>query len=253
METTNKTKFQSTILFVLLLCTVAHIHAAEDHILPLATGEYPPYSSSDVAGYGVMTEIVSAAVKEMGMEPKYGFYPWKRCEFVVKKGEVWAAFPYGYTKERKENFLFSDVLLVTSTQFFYSKRHYKGLMDWKVIEDLKPLSIEGTNGYYYENEFKRAGLNLTYSNKEEVGIRKLRHGRVDLFITDELVGWHLIRKQFPREVGDFDVLPKAHETSGNYLMISRDYPNSKELLSKFNFALRSIKKRGVVDQILEGN
>ncbi|MCP4369472.1 MAG: amino acid ABC transporter substrate-binding protein [Deltaproteobacteria bacterium] len=248
---TRKMILAGMFLFLITMVMNEHGNCEEAKTLTLATGEYAPYTSAEMEGYGLMTEIVSATVKEMGFEPEYVFHPWRRCENSVREGRIWATFPYGLTEERAKNFFFSDVLLVTSTKFFYSKKHQKQKITWETLEDLKPYKIGGVLGYYYEKEFQQAGLNVEYTDTEEFCIKMLRFGRIDLFPQDVAVGWALIKKYFPEEIENFGVLDKAHETSGYYLMVSKTYPKTKDLLQKFNAALKRIKQHGVIERIVQ--
>ncbi len=253
---TKMFKLQKSALFfiVIVFCSFGistNGYSNEGKTIMLATGEYPPYASAEMAGYGMVTEIISATMKEMGSKPEYKFYPWKRCESSVKKGKVWATFPYGYTKERAKDFLFSDVLLETSTKFFYYKKHTKKKIEWKTLSDLKPYRIGGVLGYYYEADFKKAGLSVDYAPSEILSLKKAIRGRIALVPLDEAVGWSLIKKNFPDKSADFGVIDKAHDTSGNFLMVSKDYPDSKKLLQKFNTALKTIKQNGEMEVILK--
>ncbi len=160
-------------------------------------------------------------------------------------------FPYGYTKERAKEFLFSDVLLVTSTKFFYYKKHTPKKIEWNDLTDLKSYLIGGVLGYYYEVEFKNAGLNVDYAPSETMSLKKLFHDRVSLVPLDEAVGWDLIMKNFPDEIDNFGVVEKAHDTSGNFLMVSKSYPDSENILKKFNVVLEKIKQNGVMEAILK--
>ena len=188
------------LILVLYFCGISKISHSEDaKTIMLATGEYPPYASAEMPGYGFVTEIISAAIKEMGYKPEYLFYPWKRCERSVKQGKAWATFPYGFTEERANDFLFSDVILVTSSKFFYYKKHTQKI-EWNTLADLKHYVIGGVLGYYYKVEFENAGLNVDYAPSETMSLKKLIHGRVALVPLDEAVGWNLIKKHFPDEL-----------------------------------------------------
>ncbi len=249
-------KFQNFVLLSLALvfCSLgisSNAYCSEAKTIKLATGEYPPYASAEIPGYGLVTEIISAAMKEMGNKPEYIFYPWKRCESSVKKGKIWATFPYGINNERAKVFLFSDVLLVTSTKFFYYKKHTKNKIEWNSLSDLKPYKIGGVLGYYYEADFKKAEFSVDYAPSEILSIKKLVLGRVAIVPLDEAVGWSLIKKNFPDELVNFGVVEKAHDTSGNFLMVSKSYPDTKKLLKTFNAALKTIKKNGVMKEILK--
>ncbi len=243
----------SIFIFIITLyfsCIGHNAFGFDAKTIKLATGEYPPYASAEMPGYGCVTEIVSATLKEMGVTPDYIFYPWKRCERTVELGKIWATFPYSVTEKRTRDFLFSDVLLVTSTNFFfYKKRTPK--FKWDTLADLKPYTIGGVLGYYYKAEFEKAKLIVDYAPSETMTLKKLIHDRVALAPLDEAVGWNLIKKHFPEELINIGMAEKAHETSGNYLMVSKSYPDSENLLNRFNNALNTIKHNGIMTMILK--
>ena len=66
----------------------------------------------------------------------------------------------------------------------------------------------GILGYWYEKDFKEAGLNVDYAASDEVSLKKLYEGRMDLLAMDELLGWHYIKKLYPNEVQKFDTVKK---------------------------------------------
>ncbi len=80
-------------MFSLIVLVNANNTCAEEGELPLATGEWPPYTSEHLEGDGFFTELITASVHEMGMTPKYSFYPWARGEMKTLDGEVFGTFP----------------------------------------------------------------------------------------------------------------------------------------------------------------
>lgn len=207
----------------------------------MVTGEWKPFTSQSMENQGTFTEIVTAVAKKMGVRPHYRFLPWKRCEYALLNKEALAAFPYAYNQERARHFEFSDEVAVSLTRFFY----YKKTMDefsWHTLDDLKPYRIGGVIGYFYEEEFERAGLNVEYTSKELLNLKKLISGRIDLFPVNEWVGWDLIRRHFPEEREQFGVLDKPHSIQGLCLMVRKDDPASMAFLDRFNHALKRIRK-----------
>ncbi len=243
--------FGGLFFYIFLVILIESGSCEEIKMIKFATGEYSPYVSKELAGYGMVTEIISAVVLAMGYKPEYLFYPWKRCEAAVKHGSVWASFPYGYTEDRAKQFLYSDEFMVTTDRFFYYKKQNKKKIVWDKLEDLMPYKIGGVLGYFYEKEFKQAGLTVYYSYTEKDALKLLRLGRVDLIPLDELLGWDLIAKYYPQEIENFGVLEKAYLTSGNYLIVSKKYPNSRELLKRFNEEFKKIKGSGFVEQVFQ--
>ena len=233
-----------TVLIVLLLLCIP---AANAQGLPLATGEWAPWTSAGLENYGEFTERVTIVLKEMGMEPDYAFYPWRRCFDSVIKGRVWAAFPYSYTEERAKQVWYSDMLACSRTVFFYYDRggppaRYR----FDRLEDLKPYRIGGVTGYFYEEAFKAAGLQIDYANKEINSIEKLMVGRIDLVPVNERVGWDLIKTRFADNFRNFHTLEKPLSVKPLRLIVSKDYPDSKRLFDRFNQALQSCAEKGLV-------
>jgi polar amino acid transport system substrate-binding protein len=132
--------------------------AQESKEVVLATGEWTPYVSETMEGYGAFAEIVSAAFKEMGVPVKYVFSPWKRAEGEVYAGEAFAAFPYIKTEERLKKYDYSDPVMPSTGVFFYMPNRQKSKITYEKLEDLKSYRVGGVLGYWYEEPFKQAGL-----------------------------------------------------------------------------------------------
>ncbi len=194
----------------------------------------------------------------MGMKPRYVFRPWKRCEWEAMNGKVFGIFPYAITKERKDKFYFSDKIMKNNTMLFYSTKYFKKSPNIKKIKDLKSYKIGGVLGYNYVSAFKNAGLNVDYVTNDDLNVKKLYHNRINIALWDQILGWHLIEKIYPKEKKMFKTLDITLEKivpsiqqGDSYLMISKKYPNSINLKNKFNQALKRIKKNGTYNKIFE--
>lgn len=239
---------KKTLMIIFLLLSV--IMSAGEKI-KLVTGEYEPYTTEKVKEKGFFTEIVSAVFKEMGMEPEYVFMPWKRCESEVLNGEAFAAFPYYPSEERKKIYNFSDVVTNTAGRLFYIKSKFNKKLNWETYGDLKEYKLGGTLGYWYEKPFKEAGLNVDYAPNDEQSIKKLYTNRINVLATEELVGWEIIKKIYPKDIEKFDTMAKTLNVGELRVMISRKYPNGAEIEAKFGVALKKIKENGVYAAILK--
>ncbi|MBF0233420.1 MAG: transporter substrate-binding domain-containing protein [Desulfamplus sp.] len=240
---------KSIIALSILLITAATCAASEKVIL--VTGEWAPYTSEKMEGYGFFTEIVSAVFKEAGIEFEYKFYPWLRCEDMVQKGKAFAAFPYALTDERKAVYDFSEPLAKSTGMFFYLKDRIKEDVVWEKYEDLKKYKVGGTAGYWYEKAFKDAGIELDLAVSDELGMKKLHGGRFDLLATEELVGWEIIKQLFPTEIDKFDIVKKPLNETSLHLMVSKSYPDASAITNKVNEALKKIKEKGIYSEILK--
>ncbi|MGD9368270.1 MAG: transporter substrate-binding domain-containing protein [Desulfobacteraceae bacterium] len=235
------------IWMTLFVAVVLGASSSNAQNLTMATGEWIPFTSASMAHFGEFTKSVTIVLNEMGAEPDYRFYPWGRCFDSVEKGRVWAAFPYSYTVERAKKVWYSDKLSCSKTVFFYYNgegppREYH----FERLEDLKPYRIGGVTGYFYEESFKNAGLLVDYVNKEINAMEKLKMGRIDLMPVNERVGWRLIKTHFPDDAHKFKTLAKPLDVTHLRLIVSKDYPGSKNLLQRFNNALQRCIHKGLI-------
>lgn len=220
----------------------------------LTTGDWPPYVFETGGDPGPIPALVVAAFKEVGITPEIVFYPWKRAENEARQGNAFAAFPYARSAERQQEFDFSDPMYVVKGKFFYHKKYHPNGMPFEKLEDLRGYTIGGMLGSWYEGLFKETGLQTEYATMEQ-NLHKLALGRIDLTVEEENTTWYLIRQLYPDEVDQFGTLAKPLEQPGFVndlnLMVSRNYPNSAELLAKFNTGLKAIRDKGIYKQILE--
>lgn len=241
-------RYTCLIAFLLLLLNTTAGQTEEK--LPLATGEWKPFTSAEMEGYGFFTKIITAAFKEAGIDIQYDFYPWKRCEAYIQTGESFAAFPYSITVKRKTFAYFSDPVSEATTVFFYNKERYPAAIHFEKIDDLKAFKLVGVIGYFYEETFTNKQLNVMYVRDEKKAVELIFHNRYDLLPLNNFVGWNLINTQFPSETHRFATLKTPLSTDTLHLMISKQYPKARLLMNKFNAALRSIKKKGIYRRIM---
>ncbi len=218
--------------------------------IPILTGELPPYASAEMAGYGAVSELITAALAAVEQTPSYTFYPWQRAEQLVREGQAFAVFPYVVTEERQAEFDFSEPVFISTGKFFYRLSEHPAGIRYDTLEDLQPYRISGVLGYWYEERFAEAGLQVEYVDSDEDSLRALYLGRVDLVPIDELQGWTILEQLYPEEVDDFATVSNPLNQSAAHLMISRTYPQAERLTETFNEGLRTIKENGVYEQIL---
>ena len=229
------------------MMSLFHAPALRAETIALATGEWIPYTSSGMEQFGEFTEQVTIVLAEMGMQPEYRFYPWPRCFDSVLKGRVWAAFPYSHTEERAKKVLFSTPLSCSKTVFFYyGKDSDKEPYRFDRLEDLRDYIVGGVAGYFYEELFQKAGLDVDYASDEISGLEKLKRGRVDLMPVNEKVGRHLIQTHFPDDIDRFHTLSRPMSLDSLHLIVSKSYPDAEKILLRFNATLQQCREKGLV-------
>lgn len=237
---------------VLILCTFINLlHLAQaGEPVSFVTSSYEPYViESDHVASGIFPDIVKAALHERQMDVKFEFLPWKSCENIVREGSVFATFPYIINVQRAKFFDFSDPVIYFFPKFFYKKENFPDGFIWKDLRSFRPYQIGGVLGYWYEISFKNEGLNVHYVTTDIQNIYKLMRGRIDFTLIDELVGWRIIKKVYPKQKLAFAVSKRPESYSAFHLMVSRKYSNAKTLTKIFNKGLKKIKKNGTYQKI----
>lgn len=224
----------------------------------IVTGEYAPYTSEHAAGYGAFTQIVETVLQESGLENDILFYPWARASEMVKSGEAWASFPYGYSKELAEDYDYSDSIIQSSHKFYYLKSNEKLAREaenFSKISDFTNYTFGGANDYWYGDKaaIENSGVKVEWANDTDALLKMLYAGRIDFLIEDQRVADAAISRLFPEDSNAFTVLPNTASQRDYYLIVSKDYPNSQLYREKFNAALQTLKNNGTIDQILAEN
>jgi len=101
-------KWQMLIIVFSVLIAFGVTSSSAGQKLKLGTGEWGPISNSKMAEKGLASELIKSAFAEVGIEVEILFYPWKRAEVMVEKGDLDGVFPLSRTEERIGKFLYSE-------------------------------------------------------------------------------------------------------------------------------------------------
>ena len=242
------------LLLIVALILSTRICSAENVRVVFATGEWPPFSSEMLPEYGRATALVSAICKAAGIMPIYEFYPWKRAELRVSKGEIFAAFPYAFSKEREKSYDFSDTIFYGVNMFIYYDQNKKtnSAVPYDILDDLRGYRIGVISGSFLSSTLENAGLDNESTTSIDQSIHKLVAGRLDFTIDDRVVLHDAIQRLYPDKIDHFKFLPKPlGMKTPTGLLVSRSYPGALEILAKFNKGLAAIKQNGEYDRIIQ--
>jgi polar amino acid transport system substrate-binding protein len=239
-----------TVLCAALLL-VAVGSRAESPLL-IVSSDYLPYTSSAKNDSGVVLQLIAAAFAEMHREVKFEFYPWARCELMIKHGAAFGAAPYFKTAERQAEFDFSAPIIYSYNRFFSNKLKFPRGFTWRTLEDFRGYNMGAVNGYWYIPAFERAGLRLDYANSDLLNMKKLQLQRIDFIVVDEVVANQLLRDNFsPAEVASVAMLDKPESVATFHLMISRAYPNHAQLTEELNQGLAILRAKNAYLPVLQ--
>ncbi len=235
---------------LILGCGVAAAQTSKT--IRLTNGEWQPYLSKDSPHYGFASHIVAEAFAQVGVEVEYGFFPWKRSYKIAKEGTWDGSVVWVDSDERREQFLYSDAVVPSNFAFF----HLKGSdFDWNSYEDLRGIRIGGTSEYAYSKEFdaaEKAGIIKTNrAPSDEIGLKKLLKGRIEVFPGEVMVTYAQIRDTFSQEdAALFTHHPKAINEDPMYLLLSKKVAGNEAMRDLFNEGLKRLKASGRYDQII---
>jgi len=234
------------VLITLIIFLLSPLFAEE--VVELSTGEWAPFLSEKMEGGGFAGEIITAAFKEVGIRVKLCYYPWNRAEAMVKVGAVVGSATWHMTEERKKYAIFSDPIGKSRYVFFYRKDLGEPVT-FKKLTDLKKYSIGGVASFWYKNFFKAAGIDMDTAASPEINIKKLYYKRIALYPEDELVGWHLLKKMYPKEYMKFHTTEESFKEDEIHIMFSKRHPKAEEIRKKFNIGLKAIRENGIYNKI----
>ena len=217
----------------------------------LTNGEWQPYLSKDVPHFGIASHIITEAFALVGIEVEYGFFPWSRAMKLAKEGTWDGTAVWGDSEERRQNFQFTEPVVPSTFVFFHLRSTQ---FDWNTYEDLRDVKVGGTVEYFYSDEFEAAEaggvFRITRTRSDEVGLKNLLKGRIDVFPGELMVTYAQIRDTFSEEqVALFTHHPKRIIEKPLYLFLSKKVPGNEQMRDLFNEGLKLLKESGKYDQI----
>jgi hypothetical protein len=235
----------------------------------IAVGEFKPFVTQFVEGYGESTELVTSIIERMGYRPIYLFMPWGQAEKKVKSNQKnngpRATFLFRKSLRRKSDFEFSEKpILESCIKIFYNKEKISKSrpnisnshpITTSKIEDLKNfklgyVSTEG--GYEYPGKLgtllKENGVSFGSLFEIFDALVDPEKKNVEAVPAVGEVGQELLYYFFPEERFQIGLMQNKTEKNENscflkdsfYFMVSKINPENAEFIEKFNKAYRSL-------------
>lgn len=213
----------------------------ENTTITLVSYESPPLSSNKIINNGTLSEIITKAFAEVGINISIIYLPWQRAKVMLQDGLVWGMYPAFSTPDRVEKFLFSESVAKTKSYFYYygEPQHY----NFTNLQDLRGYLLGGTQGYFYTEIFEKAKLNVQYTTTDINNLHKLARKRIDFFLLNEHSAKTLIEENFANEKFMFKRIEELPFESEFRIMVSKKFHNGQEILQKFNFGISKLKEK----------
>lgn len=229
--------------------------------IDILTGEWAPYTSAVAdgisagggGGYGLAIEIVSAVLQEMDQKPNFIFDKWDNVLPRLAKGPISYAFPYVKSAEREKAYVFSDALFNIRSTIFYNIENISQQSGQRGVEkntDFASYSVGLVgDGYSYETTLLDKFRDKHYFPTEFLAFEAMVLGKVDMVLTEFVVGDTFIRNYFVDRQHEVARLRNFEIYQPVFLIARKEQPSTKQFFTAFNRSLTTIKNRGLLRKI----
>lgn len=227
----------SPLLTAALLACLSFSAAGET--LRIVTEPWSPYVIvNGQQASGLDYDIATIVFKRLGIDVQWQFVPWKRCLLMLEQGEADGALDIFKIADREQLLLYPSepVSQVNWVMFQANARPHP----FNELSDLNGLVIGVSPGYRYSSEFDSStAFAREPAPSHEANFGKLIRGRVDLMITDRVVGQQLIDRLKLRD--QITELPHVLNTREMFLAVRRK-AGMDLLVQRFGAELKRFKR-----------
>jgi len=229
----------------LLLAAVS----SEAQDIKIVTEDFPPYNYEEKGEItGLSTAVVRAVLKEIGTDCNISLYPWAKAYNTALEQENVLIYSILRISEREKLFKWVGELAVSEMYFFKMKQRN----DIKInsLDDAKKYVIGVTRETAPHQYLADKGFELKeVDSRDELSIRKLVNGRIDLMPYYEIPFLYKVRNM-GYDAGQFEKVYFLKDASEK-LYMAFGAKTSDKIVEKFAKGLEKIKADGTYDAILK--
>ncbi len=220
--------------------------------LSIVTEDFPPYSYQDENGEvtGLSTEVVEAVLERVGLEAPITVLPWPRAFSSAREGANILLFSVARNSEREH--MFKWVGTISPYNVYIYKMRMRPDIKIGSIAEIDHYKVGGSVNKDIKMEYLMShGIkNIFHIRNDELNIRKLVSGRVDVIPYDQL-GLTCKANQLRINGTTIEDFEKAYflEEISSDLYMAFGAKTSDQLVEKFRRGLESIKQDGTFQKI----
>ncbi|GAB3186473.1 substrate-binding periplasmic protein [Hydrogenophaga aquatica] len=236
---------------VMLALAACALPATAHETIRILTEEYPPFNYTDKGKVtGLATEVVQAVLKEIGIEGQIQSLPWARAYETAQNSENVLLYAVHRSKEREKLFKWIGPIMPTNFYLFAWKSRNLHVSDLRQAQTLQIGTVNQDIGeqFLIQQGFL-PGRNLQSSGKYEQNYEKLKLGRIDLWVMNELSAYHIARQSGDDPSRVLQKVLFIPELSGNGNYMAFGLKTSDALVERFRKGLETIKKNGTYDAL----
>ena len=155
----------------------------------VCTNDWPPFTMMESGEVrGIDADLLGLVLTNLGVSYEISLEPWKRCLYRMNNNDLDILLDAFYSEERAQIMIYpSEPTVETSLVLFYAKARPYSVNS---VASLSGLRVGTEPGYAYANDEFMSGSHFVREDAPslEANFGKLMRGRVDLVITDRIVG-----------------------------------------------------------------
>ncbi len=233
--------------FVITICFSGFTHAGEPIRIVVDAYNPPNMYLHDGRASGLYPILLEAIFKHLEQDVSVDAAPWKRAMDMSAQGTVGIAGIYK-TPQRLLIYDYSDPMYAELLLVFVKKEN---TFKFQSVHDLEGKKIGTILGWSYGEEFDSARSQNLFKteavNRDRLNFKKLMDGRLDCIVASKESGLHELASS---NYSDIIQLKKPLLNNPVYVAFAQ-HAKKKDLLIQFNAALKTLKKTGEYDRIVE--
>lgn len=233
------------LLFATFLACLSFYALADK--LRIVTEPWAPYAMVENGeASGLDYDTTAIVFQRLGIDVQWQFLPWKRCLMMLQQGEADGVLDIFKISERDDLLLYPNEPLSDVNYVMFQANARPHLFNG--LQDLQSLTVGVSPGYLYSPEFDSSTLfTREPAPSHEANFGKLIRGRIDLFVTDRIVGQQMIDKLKLRD--QVSQLPMVLSKREQYLALRRN-AGMDLLVQRFGAELKRFKHEPAYAQLV---
>ena len=222
-----------------------------NHVVRLATLEWPPYNGARLPEQGINTAVVRAAFEAVGYRLEIGFYPWSRAVSLADSDPAYIGyFPEYFAERLHRQYWLSDPAGSGPLGLAERKDHP---IVWNTLDDLTRYRIGVVQDYVNTAESDaRVAQGVQRGDaagSDELNLKILAGGRFPLAVIDPRVFEYLVlhNPELHSIGSQLQMNPHLLDEKALYVCFRRS-PNGEQAVKLFNEGLKKIDVNAVVEK-----
>lgn len=234
-------------IFAILFSAAACAAAETNPPIRLASSDYQPYYGPHAAHQGPLAELINTAFASQQVESSIEFMTWSEA-LNKAQSPAYAGLVCGWDHpQRRQQYLFSSPLYYNELRFFaYQKIRERNLS--VLATQLPRLGL--VKDYAYPDRVRQAGFAITIVDTDQALLNLLLQHKVDVILSDSATTLYWLQQQPLETQQQIQPSQQVLARKAMHLLISKNYPNARQLLQQFERGLQLLEKNGRWAQIL---